>query len=154
MLWFSWKSCLVAHMAVHICAYKQCIIVLDSFLFYCLDSKSTGTNEDQSPYKNRLVQITPETASTQNAFGLRKWEDWDREDWEEYEKAMGHSAVGMDSCMRNEMGPGGLHLFLFFVVWLWSLIWHYWRLCLFGFESFPASDRYETKLAEKTSQTF
>lgn len=67
---------------------------------------------------------------------------------------MGHSAVDMDSCMRNEMGPGGLHLFLSFVVRLWFVIWNYWGVCIFGSESFPASDRCETKLAEKTSQTF
>lgn len=40
----------------------------------------------------------------------------------EDEKAMGHSAVDMDSCMGNEMGPGGLHLLLSFIVWLWSVI--------------------------------
>lgn len=65
-------------------------------------------------------------------------------------KGNGHSAVDMDSCMRNEMGPGGLHLFLSFVVWLWSVIWHYWGVCIFASEFFPASDRSEA--AEKASR--
>lgn len=65
---------------------------------------------------------------------------------------MGHSAVDMDSCMRNDMRPGGLRLFLSSVVWLLSVIWHYWEVCILVSESLPASDGYE--VAEKSSQTF
>ena len=62
---------------------------------------------------------------------------------------MGRSAVDMDSGVRNEMGPGGLPPFPFlgFVARLWSVIWHHWAVCIFGSESSPASDMYETKLA-------
>lgn len=41
---------------------------------------------------------------------------------------MGPSAVDMDFCIKGEMGPGGLHLLLSFVVWLWSMIWYYCRV--------------------------
>lgn len=66
------------------------------------------------------------------------------------------SGVDMDSCVRNEMGPGGLPAFPFlgFVAWLWSVIWHPWTVCIFGSEFSPASDRYETKLAVENPQTF
>lgn len=69
---------------------------------------------------------------------------------------MGCSAVDMEPSVGNEVGPGGLLPFPFlgFVARLWSVIWNHWTVCIFGSESTPASDRYETKLAVENPQTF
>lgn len=137
-------------MAVHICAHKQSVTVLDRFSILLSGFKEHWHQVRSKSSWEQACANTPETAWTHTALGLSRWEDCDREDWEKDEKAMGHSAVDMDSCMRNEMGPGGLYLFLSFVVWLWSVIWHYWGVGIFGCESFPASDRYE--VAEKVGR--
>lgn len=83
-----------------------------------MDSNSTGTNSDQSPHNDRPCANTPETALTQRAVGLSKGEEWERGSGEEDGEAMGRSAVGMDSCVRNEMRPCGL---LSLPPWLCSL---------------------------------